>query len=120
MPLFASVCVCLNVVMSGLGFPGSGVLAIDPERVIEAAGALDELVASYSQMMVPLPGTVPDAGHHDVTAAATLFWTAWTNGLEQLLDRQSGRADALRKAVDALVGQDADTAYAIRSALGAP
>lgn len=95
---------------------GSGVLAIDPDQVLRAAGALDALVDEFHLPTVVMSDV--DAGHDGLETALAEFFLAWEGGLSHQLAQQKERASRLRDAVDALVGHDARIAYQFRSAIG--
>lgn len=95
---------------------GAGVLLVDADRLVAAAGALDALVDEFH--IAVLSEAAADSGQHEMTAALDEFWLAWANGLAQMLGRQRSHADGLRRAVEAYTGRDADAAYQLRSAIG--
>lgn len=94
---------------SGTGSP----LAMDPERLISAAGGLDALASElYGTQVRLLTDPDLDAGNDAMNAALTEFRNRWCFGLRALVVSQQGRADNLRKAVGDLVGvDDVDGAY---------
>lgn len=98
----------------GDGMP-SRVLGVQVDEVVDAAGALDKLVAQFGSTILAGRVDSPDAGHPDMTEALSDFSTLWVMGLETMLASQTDRAAAIRKAVETLVGVDVDVEYAFRN-----
>lgn len=87
-----------------------GATSIRPDRLVEAAGGLDSLVALFDGKTDGLETSV-DTGHDDVNTALQEFTARWSFGLSQLLDGQTKTAETLRSIVADIVKVDVDAAY---------